>query len=291
MPTLTTSDDGISKLKEREGSIDGLYDDPSGYGTYGVGHLVHPGNKWKALLLDSARSDKLCDSRIKKQWPGTQFETPYLEREAMSCADYDKLKTKAKERACETIAQATFKKAYADLPDDKKAGVKSSAEAAVDREAQLLNSTVSDTFRQDLKPFEKAINESVTLPTLTQSEFDALVSFVFNVGNANFKLSGLLTRINENKYRSGEATDRAKAIGQIENAFLAWNKSAGIELAGLTKRRQAEADQFLINAREELNSLKAAKDTKGVWLLPPLPKRGTSLASAALRGVRPDRPV
>jgi hypothetical protein len=43
---LTLSDDGIAKLKEYEDVIDGLYDDSSEYCTFGIGHLVHPKDKW-----------------------------------------------------------------------------------------------------------------------------------------------------------------------------------------------------------------------------------------------------
>jgi lysozyme len=290
--SLKMSKDGIDKLEVREALVDGLYDDSSGYGTYGVGHLVHSSDKWKSLLLDSAESDKLCESRVKKKWPGTTYETTYLEREAIGCQEYDQLKTKAKERAMETIAQAKFKKAYKDLSDGQKAGVKSAADDAVDKEAQLLNLTVEDVFGQDLKPYETAVNSAVTGIALVQEEFDALVSFTFNVGVDGFQGSSLLKKINENKYRSGEAADREKAIGEIESAFLAWNKSKGKVVDGLTKRRQDEADQFLSKAREELKAEKAAKGAKGALYLP-RDGRGASseLAFAQVRGIRPNRPA
>jgi hypothetical protein len=44
---LKMSTDGIAKLEVREALVDGLYDDTSGYATYGVGHLVHSRDKWK----------------------------------------------------------------------------------------------------------------------------------------------------------------------------------------------------------------------------------------------------
>jgi len=287
---LTLSADGLEKLKKHEGSIDGLYDDPSGYATYGVGHLVHATGKWKSLLLDSAQSDKLCDSRIKTQWPGTPYETKYVEREAIGCKEYDDLKVKARERALDTVAQAKFKTAYKDLDDSQKAAAKTAADEAVDREVQLLNLTVGDVLQSDVKPFEKAVNDNVTGVTLSQDEFDALVSFAFNVGVDAFTGSTLLKKINENKYRSGEAADREKAIGEIESAFLAWNKSGGKALEGLTARRQDEADRFLKQARDSLKELKAAKGVKGTWLLPtPNRRAATALAVAAARGARPDR--
>lgn len=291
MPTnaLTLSDDGLDKLKQRESSIDGLYDDPSGYATYGVGHLVHP-DKSESFLLDAAQSDKVCDSRVKKKWPGTNYETPYLEREVIACKDYEDLKTKATTRALDVLAQSKFKKNYADLSDGQKATVKASADAAVDRETKLLNLTVSDVLKTDIKPFENSVNTGVTGVTLAQEEFDALVSFAFNVGTGAFSGSTLLKKINENKYRDGAADQREKAIGEIEQAFLAWNKSGGKVMAGLTKRRQEEADQFLKKARDELNALKATQGKGALWT----PARGPgvpTLVAAAERGLRPDRPA
>lgn len=291
MPTnsLSLSSDGLEKIKKREGSIDGLYDDPSGYATYGVGHLVHP-DKSESFLLDSAQADKLCDSRVKKQWPGTSYETPYLEREVIACKDYESLKTKAKERALDLLSQSKFKRKYADLSDGQKATVKTVADGAVDREAQLLNLPVADVLRTDIQPFEKAVNAGVTGVALVQDEFDALVSFAFNVGVPAFNGSGLLKKINENKYRDGAADQREKAIGEIEQAFLAWNKSGGKVMAGLTQRRQDEAEQFLKKAKDELNTLKATKAKGALWM----PSRAAgvpALAAAAVRGMKPDKPA
>ena len=102
---LTTSADGLKKLEVREALIEGLYNDISGYGTYGVGHLVHPNDKWGSFLLQSAQANKLCESRIKKKWPGTAYETTYLEREVLACKEYDQLKSKTQDDGQETIAQ------------------------------------------------------------------------------------------------------------------------------------------------------------------------------------------
>src|ERR1051326_808366 len=122
--SLAMSDDGLEILKQYEGSVDGLYDDPSGYATYGVGHLVHPADRWKSLLLDSASFDKLCDSRIKKLGAGTKNEMLYLEREITGCVEYEQLRIKAKERALETVARGKFQKAYNDLAETERAAVK-----------------------------------------------------------------------------------------------------------------------------------------------------------------------
>ena len=87
-------------------------------------------------------------------------------------------------------------------------GVNSLADAAIDQERQLLNLTVADLFARDLRPYSKAVNDGVTGFQLTQEEFDALVSFTFNVGITAFQGSDLLKKLNENQFRDGEADDR-----------------------------------------------------------------------------------
>ena len=89
-------------------------------------------------------------------------------------------------------------------------------------------------LEEDLKSFEDVVNQNVNVE-LTQNQFDALVSFVYNVGAANFKKSTLLKKINVNKLI--EASDE----------FLKWNKAGGKTLAGLTRRREAEKNLFLMD--------------------------------------------
>ena len=69
-----------------------------------------------------------------------------------------------------------------------------------------------------------------------QQQFDALVSFAFNVGMGNFRKSTLLKKVNANP---NDAT--------IRNEFLKWNKAGGKVLNGLTKRREAEAKLYFYN--------------------------------------------
>lgn len=75
-----------------------------------------------------------------------------------------------------------------------------------------------------------AVNE-VTAP-LTQNQYDALVSFVFNVGAGAFRASTMRRLL--------EAKEYALAAGQ----FQRWNKQKGVVLNGLTKRRAEEAALF-----------------------------------------------
>jgi lysozyme len=83
-----------------------------------------------------------------------------------------------------------------------------------------------------LKHYEQSV-DSYTRDDITQGQFDALVSFAYNCGVSNLKSSTLLKKVNANP---NDAT--------IRQEFLKWNKAGGKVLAGLTKRRTAEADLY-----------------------------------------------
>lgn len=83
----------------------------------------------------------------------------------------------------------------------------------------------------DLVRFERAVERLVQVP-LTQGQFDALVSFTYNVGEGNFTKSTLLRKLN--------AGDTAGAAEQ----FARWVNAAGKVLPGLVKRRAAERALF-----------------------------------------------
>jgi lysozyme len=80
--------------------------------------------------------------------------------------------------------------------------------------------------------YGKAVSDAVTVP-LSQRQFDALVSFTYNLGAGALKSSSLLRYLNGGHY--------AKAANQ----FLAWNRAGGRVLPGLTRRREAERALFL----------------------------------------------
>lgn len=255
---LSLSAAGLASLKQDEGVIDGLYDDPSGYCTSGVGHLVHQSDKWGCFLLQAAGGDDEFKKSVLKQWPGKPYETPYLARGAAFVEkNFDDLKGKAAEAAKDAIAQKKYKKSFDKLTPAEQAVVVETAKSAVDEQAKALAKTTDSTLVDDLVPFEKAVREKVTVE-LTQAEFDALVSLSFNIGTPAFGGSSVLTEVNKGKHRSGEAKDRKAAIEAIDTAFGKWNKSGGQVLDGLTKRRKAEADRFLKEARDELAALEKA---------------------------------
>ena len=72
---------------------------------------------------------------------------------------------------------------------------------------------------EELHEYEKYVNENVTV-ALSQNQFDALVSWVYNLGPANLKASTMLKVLNSGKYEDVPA--------QIKR----WNKAGGKVLEG-----------------------------------------------------------
>jgi lysozyme len=93
-----------------------------------------------------------------------------------------------------------------------------------------------ELLKQDLRPAEENVSRLVRVP-LNQNEFDALISFVYNVGAGGFGKSTARRRLN-----SGDRIGAADALTW-------WNKAtvAGVlrEVTGLTRRRAAERALFL----------------------------------------------
>ena len=91
--------------------------------------------------------------------------------------------------------------------------------------ADSLFEKISDSFAAKVKNcIQKDINEN---------QFAALVSFAYNVGIGNLKSSTLLKKVNANPMDAS-----------IRNEFLKWNRASGKVLAGLTRRREAEANLY-----------------------------------------------
>jgi lysozyme len=92
-------------------------------------------------------------------------------------------------------------------------------------------------LRQDLSWVEDVIRRRVTVP-LTQNQYDALASLIFNIGEGNFSRSTVLRRLNAGDYRGAA------------DAFLMWNKQRDRKtgqmnvLRGLTRRREEERAMF-----------------------------------------------
>jgi lysozyme len=91
-------------------------------------------------------------------------------------------------------------------------------------------------FLDDLDTFERAVNKLVKVP-LTQNQFDALVSFTYNLGAGALERSTLLKRLNAGDYDA------------VPDQLMRWNKGRVngklTVLRGLTRRRAAEAALFV----------------------------------------------
>lgn len=105
-----------------------------------------------------------------------------------------------------------------------RAGESFPAKITRERGLQLLAS--------DAQIAEAAVRRLVKV-RLSQGQFDALVSFAFNVGTGALAVSTLLRELNAGHYRA--AADQ----------LLLWTKAGGSELPGLVRRRQAERALFL----------------------------------------------
>ena len=84
---------------------------------------------------------------------------------------------------------------------------------------------------EDVEVFEEAVNKLVEVP-LEQNQFDALVSWTFNLGSTNLQNSTLLKVLNNEDYEG------------VPSQIKRWNKAGGEVLQGLVRRREAEALLF-----------------------------------------------
>jgi lysozyme len=91
-----------------------------------------------------------------------------------------------------------------------------------------------EMFKEIANRFAKRVDELV-ITELTQNQFNALVSFVYNIGTGNFASSTLLKKVNKNP---NDLT--------IKVEFLRWNKAGGKVINGLTNRRIEEADLYFL---------------------------------------------
>lgn len=96
---------------------------------------------------------------------------------------------------------------------------------------------VDDLLRSDIAIAENAVNDRVKV-ALTQNQFNALVSFVFNVGTGAFAQSGLLRALNAGNYAG------------VSNQFTKWVFAGGRKVRGLELRRNAEKALFLTKPEE-----------------------------------------
>ena len=104
------------------------------------------------------------------------------------------------------------------------------------KQGQTITQEEAEAFLEsDLQPFVKAVRSKVN-ELLTQNQFDALVSFAFNVGVSAFSSSTLLKKVN------ADPNDKT-----ISDAFARWNKAGGKVSQGLVNRRNKEASFYFGN--------------------------------------------
>ena len=101
-------------------------------------------------------------------------------------------------------------------------GVKPNDTITQEKAKELLN--------EELNSFSERV--ASMLITATQSQFDALVSFAYNLGTGALRGSTLLKLHNAGKYTEAKAE------------FGKWTRAAGVVLNGLVKRRAAEAELY-----------------------------------------------
>lgn len=97
---------------------------------------------------------------------------------------------------------------------------------------KIDQATADRLLKTGLVSYENDVLKIVKVK-LTQGQFDALVSFAYNVGSRALSTSTLLKKLNAGDY-AGAADE-----------FLRWNKAGGKVLNGLTRRREAERALFL----------------------------------------------
>ena len=96
---------------------------------------------------------------------------------------------------------------------------------------EVTHEEALEILKLDLQEAEYAVNSLITVP-LAQNQFDALVSFAFNVGGGAFEGSTLRKLLNKGFY------------GVVPEQLNRWVNSSGQRLNGLVRRRKAEGRIF-----------------------------------------------
>lgn len=107
----------------------------------------------------------------------------------------------------------------------------------------ITQQQADDLFRQDVAPFENIVNDGIKV-SLTQGQFDAMVSIVFNVGQGGSAKDGIM------HLKSGNPSTLVRKLnaGDYQGAadeFPKWCSPGSNVEAGLKRRRNAERAMFL----------------------------------------------
>ena len=95
----------------------------------------------------------------------------------------------------------------------------------------ISKARAEELLLEDISKFEDIVDKAVTV-ALDQHQFDALVSWTFNLGGGNLNSSTMLKVINAGDYED------------VPEQIKRWNKANGKVLEGLIRRREAEALLF-----------------------------------------------
>lgn len=107
--------------------------------------------------------------------------------------------------------------------------------ASVKQGDTIIQAEADILFRSILSRFETSVSKLIR-NDVTQNQYDALVSFCYNVGIGAFGGSQLLRLVNRNANNP-----------LIKDEFMKWNRSGGIASKGLTNRRMGEAKMYFTN--------------------------------------------
>ena len=108
----------------------------------------------------------------------------------------------------------------------------------VKRGQKITEAKATEYLKGDVGVAERAISMSVKAD-VTQNQYDALASFILNVGAGAFKKSTLLRKLNKGDY-----------LGAADQ-FKRWKRGGGKVLKGLVRRRAEEAALFLSDEKQE----------------------------------------
>ncbi len=92
----------------------------------------------------------------------------------------------------------------------------------------ITEEAASALLGTDVQSAESAVLRLITV-SLTEGQFDALVSFAYNLGAGALQRSTLRQKVNRGQHR------------QVPAEFMRWTRGGGKELPGLVKRRDMEA--------------------------------------------------
>ena len=102
----------------------------------------------------------------------------------------------------------------------------------VTEDMEITQEEAESLLQEEMHEYEGYINDMVKVP-LEQHQFDAMVSWVFNLGSGNLSSLTLLKKLNNSEY------------DEVPAQIRRWNKAGGKVLDGLIRRREAEAKMFM----------------------------------------------